>query len=179
MRKKKKDERWFIVNSKHARDQRLELIRSKTKKNKNFELGLKKRLKMEKTAAHINSSVQGLLGGFSEMPLKDLEFFIRELNVLAMRKRFTDKEKRDKFLLRKINETALSEEMLGRYIALQDKMEMAELADSEYEELLQLVGQEEKMRNKRFQYLVELSQLRGITLAGLMDNLGLNSLNYA
>lgn len=129
--------------------------------------------------APIDNSLQGLLGGFSEMPLKDLEFFIRELNALAIRKRFSDTEKRDKFLLRKINESALPEEVLGRYIALQEKMEVTDLTDSEYQELLQLVEQEEKTRNKRFQYLLELSQLRGITLTTLMDNLGLNTLNYA
>lgn len=139
----------------------------------------KKCLKMEKMTAPIDNSVQGLLGGFSEMSLKDLEFFIRELTALAMRKRFTDKEKRDKFLLRKINQSVLQEDTLGRYIALQEKMELADLTDSEYQELLQLVEQEEKTRNKRFQYLLELSQLRGITLTTLMDNLGLNTLNYA
>jgi hypothetical protein len=68
---------------------------------------------------------------------------------------------------------------LERYVFLQDKMELESLSESEYKELLILVNQEEKIRNKRFQYLLELAQLRNIPLTELMNNLGLNPLNYA
>ena len=37
----------------------------------------KKRFKMEKMTAAIDSPLQGLLGSFSEMPLKDLELYKR------------------------------------------------------------------------------------------------------
>ena len=134
---------------------------------------------MEKIQMQLDSTIPSLLGGFSEMPLKDLESFIRELNALANRKRLLDKGKQDKILLRKINETILSEPLLERYIGLQEKMELDNLSDTEYKELLNLVDKEEKIRNKRFQYLLELSQLRGISLTELMNNLGLNILNHA
>ncbi len=90
-----------------------------------------------------------------------------------------DKGKQDKILLRKINEMVLTEPLMERYIHLQEKMEVENLSDSEYQELLNLVDKEEKIRNKRFQYLLELSQLRGISLTELMNNLGLNLLNHA
>jgi hypothetical protein len=67
-------------------------------------------------------------------------------------------------LLLKINQAILPEEMMERYSFLQEKMEIEKLSDSEYKELLKLVNQEEKVRNKRFQYLFELSQLRNMTL---------------
>ena len=134
---------------------------------------------MEKIQMQLDSTIPSLLGGFSEMPLKDLESFIRELNALANRKRLLDKGKQDKILLRKINETILSEPLSERYIGLQEKMELDNLSDTEYQELLNLVDKEEKIRNKRFQYLLELSQLRGISLTELMNNLGLNILNHA
>ena len=54
-------------------------------------------------------------------------------------------------------------------------MEVETLADTEYQELLNLVNQEEKIRNKRFKYLLELSQLRTISLTELMNHLGLNT----
>ncbi len=126
-----------------------------------------------------DSNIQSLIGGFSEMPLQDLEFFIKELNALVIRKRVVDKEKRDKFLLLKINQSILPEQIMERYIFLQEKMETKSLPDAEYKELLTLVTKEEKIRNKRFQYLLELSQLRGVSLIELMHNLGLNILNYA
>ncbi len=126
-----------------------------------------------------NNNIQTLISGFSEMPLNDLESFINGLNALVIRKRVADKGKRDKALLLKINQTVLSEQALERYVFLQDKMELESLSESEYKELLTLVNQEEKIRNKRFQFLLELSQLRSISLTELMNNLGLDTLNYA
>jgi hypothetical protein len=134
---------------------------------------------MEKIQMHVENTIPSLLGGFSEMPLKDLEHFIRELNALAIRKRLLDKGKQEKILLRKINEAVLPESLMESYISLQEKMEVDNLSDTEYQELLNLVDKEEKIRNKRFQYLLELSQLRGISLTELMNNLGLNILNHA
>jgi hypothetical protein len=134
---------------------------------------------MEKIQIQANNNIQSLIGGFSEMPLHDLESFISGLNALVLRKRVADIGKRDKALLLKINQTVLPELSMERYIFLQDKMELENLSESEYQELLILVTQEEKIRNKRFKYLLELSQLRGISLSELMHNLGLNPLNYA
>ena len=134
---------------------------------------------MAKIQIQTNSPFQHLLGNFSDMPLKEIEYFIRELNALATKKRAVDADKRDKFLLHKINQTVLPEPTMERYIYLQEKMEVENISDAEYTELLDLVAQEEKLRNKRFQYLLELSQLRGITLPELMNNLGLNTPNYA
>ena len=129
------------------------------------------------TKMHVQSdnNVKSLIGGFTNMPLQDLESFIKELNALAIRKRIADKGKSDKSLLLKINRAILPEEKMERYTFLQEKMEVENLPESEYQELLILVNQEEKVRNKRFQYLVELSQLRTIPLIELMNHLGLNA----
>ena len=59
------------------------------------------------------------------------------------------------------------------------KIEVENISDTEYQELLTLVDKEEKIRNKRFEYLLELAQLRNISLSELMNNLGLNILYYA
>ncbi len=133
---------------------------------------------MSQLQVQTNNGVQQLLGNFSDLPLKDIEFFIRELTALAVRKRNNDNEKRDKFLLRKINESVLQEEVMQRYLALQEKMEIETLLEVEHRELLQLVEKEEKIRNKRFQYLIELAQLRNISLPDLMQHLGLNTFSY-
>ena len=134
---------------------------------------------MKENQIQANANIQSLIVGFAEMPLHDLESFISGLNALVIRKRVADKGKQDKALLLKINQTVLPERALERYIFLQDKMELETLSEIEYKELVTLVNQEEKIRNKRFKYLLELSQLRGISLTELMDNLGLNTLNYA
>lgn len=133
---------------------------------------------MVETQIQANKNIQSLIGGFTDMPLHDLESFIRELNALAIRKRVADKGKRDKSLLLKINEAILPEEKMERYTFLQEKMEVESLSETEYHELLNLVNQEEKVRNKRFEYLLELSQLRTISLTELMNRLGLNTPIY-
>ena len=134
---------------------------------------------MTKMQTQTDTNIKSLIGGFTNMPLQDLESFIKELNALATRKRNADKGKSDKSLLLKINRAILPEEMMERYTFLQEKMEVENLSDSEYQELLSLVNQEEKVRNKRFQYLVELSQLRTISLLELMNRLGLNTSVHA
>ena len=72
-------------------------------------------------------------------------------------------------LHKKINQAILPKQIMERYCFLQDKMEVEKLSDVEYTELLTLVDKEEKIRNKRFQYLFELAQLRNISLAQLMN----------
>lgn len=119
------------------------------------------------------------LSNFSDMPLKELEHFINALNGLVTIKRAADSDKRDKFLLRKINQTVLSEQDRVRYAFLQEKMELENLSEVEYQELLVLVDKEESIRNARFQYLLELAQLRRISLTELMTHLGLNVVHYA
>lgn len=131
---------------------------------------------MENIQLQSNKNLQSLIGGFADMPLPDLEYFINGLNALVVRKRVTDSNKRNKLLLQKINQTVLPEPVMERYTFLQEKMEIENLPETEHQELLNLVTKEEKIRNKRFQYLLELAQLRDISLTQLMNQLGLNTL---
>ena len=126
-----------------------------------------------------NAHIQQLIGNFSDLPLKDLELFLKELNSIVAKKRKNDLPKREKFLLRKINESVLPDDTLQRYIELQEKIETTVLVETEHQELLLLVEKDEKIRNKRFQYLIELSQIRSISLSELMQQLGLKVLHYA
>jgi hypothetical protein len=80
-----------------------------------------------------DANIKNLIGGFSDMPLHDLESFISQLNALVIRKRIADKGKRDKFLLLKINRAILPEEVMERYIELQEKMEIENLSEVEYQ----------------------------------------------
>ena len=42
---------------------------------------------------------------------------------------------------------------------------------------LKIAAEEEQLRNKRVEYMIELSQLRGIPFQKLMNELGLKSLS--
>ena len=116
---------------------------------------------------------QNLLSNASQMPLNELEAFVQELNAVFTRKKTTDKSLRDTVLLDKINQTVLDKTKRERYQGLIYTLEMETISDVEHIELLELVEQEEKIRVKRLKYLIELAQLRNITLPQLMKNLEL------
>ena len=78
-------------------------------------------------------------------------------------------------LLRKINQTALSKNKAERYAELMQKLEPDTISKIEHAEFMDLVTEEEELRNERVKYLIELAQLRNVPLLKLMDSLGLNS----
>ena len=116
---------------------------------------------------------QNLLYNAAQMPLTELEAYVQQLNSLITRKRTTDTNLRDTVLLDKITRTVLDKVKRERYQALIYKLEMETISDTEHAELLELVEREEKIRVKRLKYLIELAQLRNITLPQLMKNLEL------
>lgn len=122
---------------------------------------------------------QALLKDVAQMPLLEMERFVQAVNGLITQKKTTDKSYRERFLLRKINETVLGKEKIVRYQLLVQKLEAETMTNAEYTEFMQLADKEEKIRYERLTYLVELAELKSITLSELMDNLGLNKRSHA
>jgi hypothetical protein len=116
---------------------------------------------------------QSLLQSVSQMPLVELESFVHQLNAVILRKKTTNEQVQDTILLDKINSTVLDKTKRQRYQALVYILEMKNISDAEHAELMNLVEQEEKIRVKRLKYLIQLAQLRNITLPQLMKNLEL------
>jgi hypothetical protein len=116
---------------------------------------------------------QSLLQSVSQMPLVELESFVHQLNAVILRKKTTNEQVQDTILLDKINSTVLDKTKRQRYQALIYILEMKNISDAEHTELMDLVEQEEKIRVKRLKYLIQLAQLRNITLPQLMKNLEL------
>ena len=121
---------------------------------------------------------QSLLASVSQTPINELENFVRELNALIIRKKTDDKEYRDRALLSKINRAVLTKNKAERYVMLHLKLEAETITDLEYQEFMDLVAQDENLRNERVKYLIELAQLRNISLPDLMQHLGLNTFSY-
>lgn len=116
---------------------------------------------------------QSLLYNASQMPVTELESFIYQLNALVTRKKTPDNNLRDTALLEKINRTVLAQSKRERCQTLIYKLEMETISDTDQAELERLVEEEEKIRVKRLKYLIELSQLRNVTLPQLMKILEL------
>ena len=117
---------------------------------------------------------QTLLKDVAQMPLPEIERFVQSVNALITQRKSTDKTYQDRLLLRKINETILGTTKTKRYQLLVQKLEAETISDSEYKEFMQLAEEEETIRYERLTYIVELAQIRSITLPQLMENLGLN-----
>lgn len=117
---------------------------------------------------------QTLLKDVAKMPLPEIERFVQSVNALITQRKSTDKTYQDRLLLRKINETILGATKTKRYQLLVQKLEAETISDLEYKEFMQLAEEEETIRYERLTYLVELAQIRSITLPQLMENLGLN-----
>ena len=117
---------------------------------------------------------QTLLKDVAQMPLPEIERFVQSVNALITQRKTTDKTYQDRLLLRKINETILGATKTKRYQLLVQKLEAETISDSEYKEFMQLAEAEETICYERLIYLVELAQIRSITLPQLMENLGLN-----
>ncbi len=124
-----------------------------------------------KTSATIDN--QSLLLDVAKMPVPELERFIKDINALLRRKKTQDKALRERQLLDKINRTVLNASQTERYHILIDKLELGTMTDVEHLELGVLANSEEKLRNQRVKYMIELSQLREITLPQVMESLGL------
>jgi hypothetical protein len=108
----------------------------------------------------------------AQMPVIELENFIHEVNALIRRKKKQDKTGLDSILLDKINQTVLDKKKIERYHVLSYKLEADTMTDAEHAEFMRLATLEEKLRNQRVKYLIELSQLRGVSLTQLMNNIG-------
>lgn len=116
-----------------------------------------------------------LLPNMDELPVSELEFYLIEINALIRRKQTTDKKIRERVLLDKISQTVLSKKKTQLYHELAYKLEFETMTDAEHAEYMRLATHEEKLRNQRVKYLIELSQLRAVSLPQLMLDLGLKT----
>jgi hypothetical protein len=126
-----------------------------------------------------NIDSQDLLRDAERMPVGELERFVKDVRAMLLRKKTQDKALRERQLLHKINRSILGANDAVRYHALVEKLELGAMTDSEHAELNLLGNQEEKLRNLRVKYMIELAQLRNQTLQEVMLSLGLVPINHA
>ena len=65
------------------------------------------------------------------------------------------------------------------YQVLVEKLELGTITNTEQSEFEILATQEEKLRNQRVKYMLELAQLRAVPLSQIMESLGLKPLVHA
>lgn len=119
---------------------------------------------------------KNFFASFSKMQLQELEFFANALEELIAKKKARQQKRQISQLMQSINETVLSPDKMMDYLTLRKKLQAERITETEYKEYMNLVTEEEEFRNQRLKYMIELSQLKQISLPQLMKELGLKPL---
>jgi len=110
----------------------------------------------------------------------DVEILLREVAGVLTRRKMHTLPLRESELLLQINQPAFSPEVGRRYKTLYGKLQSETIAESEHSDLLTLIQQQEAHNVKRLKNLIELAQIRNITLDNLMEQLGIETVaSYA
>ncbi|MBM3130730.1 MAG: STAS/SEC14 domain-containing protein [Chloroflexi bacterium] len=118
-----------------------------------------------------------LLKAVGRLSQPDLEQFVFQVIALRAKRQTAGLPRAESELLLKINEGVPSD-IQTRYNELMTKRRAETLTPNEYEELLRLTQQVEKLEARRVEYLAELARLRGTSLTALMENLGIRAPAY-
>jgi len=111
------------------------------------------------------------------LSLYELEKFVRQLIALQAYKKAPSLSKDESLLLQKINQ-GISLDMQKRYDELISRRQSEALNESEYNELLAISDQIEKLDTNRVACLKELAHIRHTSLSSLMKKLGIKTPVY-
>lgn len=121
----------------------------------------------------IQLDLQSIIDGISNLETRDLESFAKAVNqILAHRKAPALSERETKLLLN-INQ-GLPSDLQEKYLELIEKSEKETLSEQEILKYQELASKAETIDVLRLQSLVELAQLRNISLEELLDQLNIN-----
>ena len=119
-----------------------------------------------------------LLRAVGQLNQTDLEQFVSQVIALRARRQAPSLPRAESELLLKIDE-GVRRDIQTRYNELIAKRQAEALTPDEYEELLKLTQEVEKLEVRRVESLAELARLRGTSLTAVMENLGIRPPAYA
>jgi hypothetical protein len=119
-----------------------------------------------------------VLNGVAQLKINELEQFADRVIALRARRRAPSLSGDEAQLLQKIN-AGLPTEVWRRYEELNAKLHEETITPEEHTELLELIDKIELADAERMKHLIELAQLRNVSVEMLMDQLGLRRNTYA
>jgi DNA-binding ferritin-like protein (Dps family) len=128
-----------------------------------------------KITSQIDIGLEQLFNGVSQLETVELEKFAEQVNLLLATRKMNRLPEREAELLEAINQ-GLPEKTQTRYDELQLKLHHEAISTAEHQELLSLIDVVEQASVDRLQYLIELAQLRQVSLDSLMNQLGIKPL---
>jgi hypothetical protein len=121
-----------------------------------------------------NLGIDDLISGVSSLETTEIELFMQKLGQLVARRKTPSASERETTLLMAINQ-AIPQKLQARYTKMIEKLENETMTPDENKAFLKLVDKMETLNAKRLQFLLELSQLRGVSLETVMSQLHLNT----
>ena len=118
-------------------------------------------------------SPEQIISAASHLSLPELKQVLASILALQAERTAPRLSAEESTLLVRINQ-GFSENLRERLATLREKREDGIITDAEYEELTRLTDRAEELHAERMAALVELAQLRGISLSVLMDQLGIH-----
>lgn len=128
---------------------------------------------MVRVTSEVSLNLDQLLSGVAQLDTDELRNFVERVSLMLAQRKAASLPELEGSLLQAINQ-GLPERTQPRYNELQAKLQDDAIASEEHQELLQLVDVVEQAEADRLQALVELAQLRGLTLPALMEQLVCN-----
>ena len=120
--------------------------------------------------SEISIELDQLLTGVAQLDTPDLEKLLIQVRQVLAHRQNPSLPALEIELLQKINQ-ALPEEIQQKYNDLSAKMRSQTIMPEEHQDLLKLIDVVEQADSNRLQHLIQLSQLRNISLAELMKQL--------
>lgn len=124
-----------------------------------------------------NVSAEQLLNAARQMPRRELHQFIEQVLFLRAQREPGTIPVAEADLLLQINHPVPAD-VLQQYEELIARRDARTLTPAEHQELLQLTDQVELLEAERMKHLIELANLRQVSLDEVMHQLGLLPLSY-
>lgn len=121
--------------------------------------------------------VDDVVSGVAQMATSEFEQFVDKIMALRIRRRVPNGSSYETELLQKINE-GVPDEVRVQFRSLREKMLDELITPSQHEELIDLTNQIEISDADRLKNLVELAQLRKISLDTVMNQLNIQKPAY-
>ena len=121
----------------------------------------------------MSPAVNTLFHEVERLDNRSLDNFITNIISLRVRRDTPNTQKKEAFLLEKINKS-LPFEQVDRLRKLNQKRIESGISEQENTELLVLLEKTEKLNVSRLKYLTTLARLRNVSVRELMNQLGIN-----
>lgn len=116
--------------------------------------------------------IEQLLESATQLDTPDLERLLSQINLLLAQRKAPTQFQQETRLLQKINQP-LPVDIQQRYDELRTKLLHKTIAPDEYQELLNLIDEVELAGANRLEALLDLAQLRHLSLGEVMEQLGI------